>query len=103
MREHIVAFLRHLTAVRNVSPHTVRSYGSDLEQLSTFLGNPAPSSVTHQDLRRYLGHLVGGGAQRSSLARKLSAVRAFFKYLSGEGAVSHDPARLVATPRQERR
>ena len=103
MREHIVAFLRHLDAVRNVSPHTVRSYGSDLEQLSEFLGNPAPAAVTHQDLRRFLGHLIASGTKKSSLARKLSAVRSFYKHLNREGVVTHDPARLVATPKQERR
>ena len=103
MREHIVAFLRHLDVVRNVSPHTVRSYGSDLEQLSAFLGDPAPAVVTHQDLRRFLGHLIASGTKRSSLARKLSAVRSFYKHLNREGIVTTDPARLVATPKQERR
>lgn len=103
MREHIVAFLRHIDTVRNVSPHTVRSYAADLEQLSAFLGDPAPGAVTHQDLRRFLGHLIAGGAKKSSLARKLSALRSFYRHLNREGVVTHDPARLVATPKQEKR
>jgi integrase/recombinase XerC len=103
MRKHIADFLNHLRNERNVSPHTERSYRSDLEQLAKFLGDRDLAGVGHQDLRQFLGHLITRQVKRSSLARKLSAVRAFFKYLNREGIVPGNPARLIATPKQDKR
>jgi integrase/recombinase XerC len=103
MRKHIADFLHHLERVKRVSPHTVRSYGADLEQFALFFGERGVGTVTHQDLRQFLGHLVARRTARSSLARKLSAIRSWYRYLHREGVVAADPARLVATPRQEKR
>lgn len=103
MRKHIADFIRHLRDEKNVSLHTERNYHSDLIQFSDFLGNANPARVTHQDIRTFLGHLIDLKMKKSSLARKLSAVRAFFKYLHREGLVPGNPARLVATPKQDRR
>jgi integrase/recombinase XerC len=103
MRKHIAEFLLHLRNEKNVSPHTERSYRSDLQQLAEFLGDCDLAGVDHQDLRRFLGHLITGKVKRSSIARKLSAVRAFFKYLNREGIVPGNPARLIATPKQDKR
>jgi len=103
MRKHLANFLLHLRNEKNVSPHTERSYRSDLEQLAEFLGDRDLAGVDHQDLRRFLGHLITGKLKKSSLARKLSAVRAFFKYLHREGIVPGNPARLIATPKQDKR
>jgi integrase/recombinase XerC len=103
MSQQLAAFLRYLATVRNVSPHTLRSYQADLEQLLDFLGDRDLASVGHQDLRRFLGMLVQRNARKSSIARKLSAIRSFYKFLNREGIVQHDPARLLATPRQEKR
>jgi integrase/recombinase XerC len=103
MRKHIADFLLHLRNEKNVSPHTERSYRSDLEQLAEFLGDHDLAGVGHQDLRQFLGHLITRKVKRSSLARKLSAVRAFFKYLNREGIVPGNPARLIATPKQDKR
>jgi integrase/recombinase XerC len=103
MRKHIAGFLLHLRNEKNVSPHTERSYRSDLEQLAEFLGDRDPSGIDHQDLRQFLGHLIDRKVKRSSLARKLSSVRAFFKYLNREGIVPGNPARLIATPKQDKR
>lgn len=103
MHQHLAAFLRHLSEVRNLSPNTLRSYQSDLEQFAAFLGERDIAVVDHQDLRQFLGLLLGREQKKSSIARKLSAVRAFFKHLHREGVVPHNPARLVATPKQEKR
>ncbi len=103
MRKHIADFLLHLRNEKNVSPHTGRGYQSDLEQFADFFGDADPSGIGHQDLRRYLGHLIGLKIRRSSLARKLSAIRSFFKYLNCTGVLQNNPARLIATPRQDRR
>jgi len=103
MQKHIFDFLTHLRNERNVSPHTLRGYLSDLEQLSAFLGDKELSSVDHQTLRRFIARLMQGEVKKSSIARKLSAIRAFFRYLNCEGILTSNPARLVATPRREKR
>jgi integrase/recombinase XerC len=103
MQKHIFDFLTYLRNERNVSPHTLRSYHSDLEQLSTFLGDKELSAADHQTLRRFIAHLMQGEVKKSSIARKLSAIRTFFRYLNREGILTSNPARLVATPRREQR
>jgi integrase/recombinase XerC len=103
MRKHIFDFLNYLRNERNVSPHTLRGYLSDLEQLSTFLGDKELSAVDHQTLRRFIAHLMQGEVKKSSIARKLSAIRSFFRYLNRDGTLTSNPARLVATPRREKR
>jgi integrase/recombinase XerC len=103
MRKHIADFVRHLRDEKNVSLHTERNYHSDLIQFADFLENADPTTITHQDIRQFLGHLIGLKMRKSSLARKLSAIRAFFKYLNREGLVPGNPARLVATPKQDKR
>jgi integrase/recombinase XerC len=103
MRKHIADFVRHLREEKNVSLHTERNYRSDLIQFADFLENADPSDITHQDIRKFLGHLIDLKMRKSSLARKLSAIRAFFKYLNREGLVRGNPARLVATPKQDKR
>jgi integrase/recombinase XerC len=103
MRKYIFDFLRYLKTEKNVSPNTERSYLSDLEQLFDFLGETDLSAVDHQVLRQFLAHLMKLKVRKSSIARKLSAIRSFFKYLVREGILTTNPARLVATPRQEKR
>ncbi len=103
MRKHVFDFITYLKNEKNVSPHTARSYLSDLEQLFDFLGERALASVDHQTLRQFIAHLMDLKVKKSSIARKLSAIRTFFKYLNREGVLTNNPARLVATPRKEKR
>jgi integrase/recombinase XerC len=102
MRKYLFDFLRHLKQEKNVSPHTERSYLSDLEQFFDFLGITDLASVDHQLLRRFVAELMKHGMRRATIARKLSSLRAFFKYLTREGLVKENPARLVSTPRREK-
>lgn len=103
MQKRIFDFLTYLRNERNVSPHTLRGYLSDLEQLSAFLGDKELSAVDHQTLRRFMARLMQCEVKKSSIARKLSAIRAFFRYLNREGILTSNPAGLVATPRREHR
>lgn len=103
MRKYIFDFLARLKAERGISIHTERSYLSDLEQLFDFLGERDITKVDHLVLRAFVAHLVRLKTKKSSIARKLSAIRAFFKYLSRTGLIKNNPARLIATPKQERR
>jgi integrase/recombinase XerC len=102
MRKFIFDFLQYLKNEKNVSPHTERSYLSDLDQFFDFLGETDLAGVDHKALRQFVAHLLKLKLKKSSIARKLAALRAFFKYLNRQGILTHNPARLIATPRQEK-
>jgi integrase/recombinase XerC len=105
---HVGAFLRHLEGERNASPLTVKAYGQDLRQLVAFarreLGRePQPADADPLLLRGFLAELHRQGLQRASAARKLAALRTFFRYLCREGILDQNPARPLLSPRLERR
>jgi len=108
MRQSIEKFLEYLRSVKNASPHTITNYGKDLEQFRVFLmppgtEEPSPEKVTHQLIREFVGHLHEQGLEKSSIARKLAALRSYFKYLVREGMLKENPARLVPTPKLPKR
>ena len=104
MKEGIEQFCQYLETERNVSVHTVSAYRSDLAQFTAFLAGQkaqgAPQEVDHLTIRRYLAQLHKGHA-KSSIGRKLSAIRALFRYLLREGRIEKNPAELVGTPKKE--
>src|ERR1700730_14041977 len=108
MKPAIEKFLVYLRSVRNASAHTLRNYASDLEQFHTYLSPPdSPpvklADIDHRVIREYLGYLHDQQLQRSSMARKLAALRSFLKFCAREGLVRENAARLVATPKLPRR
>jgi integrase/recombinase XerC len=108
VREAVAAFLRHLEAERNASPHTLRAYAEDLAQLTDYLRrelgrDPRPEDVDHLLIRGFLAELHRRGLKKTSSARKLAAVRSFFRHLCREGRLETSPARLLLTPRREKR
>ena len=108
MKAAIEKFLPYLRSVRNVSPHTLRNYAIDLEQFHTYLNPPdSPAAqvtqIDHRVIREYLGHLHDQQLQKSSMARKLAALRSFLKFCAREGMVRENAARLVATPKLPKR
>jgi integrase/recombinase XerC len=108
MKTAIAKYLEYLRAVKNSSPHTIANYGKDLGQFVTYLSPPgleppALSSITHVTIREFVGHLHDHGLQKSSIARKLAALRSFFKYCVREGRLQENPARLVPTPKLPKR
>jgi integrase/recombinase XerC len=108
MKQAMGKFLEYLRSVRNASPHTITNYGHDLEQFLNYLTPPGAlavetQKVTHQMIREFMGHLHEQGLQKSSIARKLAALRSFFKYCLREGIMKENPARLVPTPKLPKR
>jgi integrase/recombinase XerC len=99
----IGAFERHLGAERNCSPHTRRAYVSDLGRLAAWLEpGTRPGAVTADDLRGFLAD----GHRRlhpATIGRRLAAVRAFYRWLLREGAVTRDPSAGLAAPKQPTR
>lgn len=108
MEEAIAKYLEYLRTVKNSSPHTVSNYGKDLNQFLLFLTPPRASppalrAVNHGMIREFVGHLHDHGLEKSSIARKLAALRSFFKYCVREGYLKESPARLVPTPKLPKR
>ena len=108
MKSAVGQFLIYLRSVRNASPHTLRSYENDLNQFIIFLSppgveTPAISEITHLMIREFVAHLHDLGLEKSSIARKLAAIRSLFKFSVREGMVLRNPARLVATPKLPKR
>src|SRR5579883_3429768 len=104
MKSAIEKFLAYLRSVRNASPNTLRNYAMDLQQFHTYLTPPDAEppqlkDIDHRIIREYLGYLHDKKLQKTSMARKLAAVRSFLKFCGREGLVRDNPARLVATPR----
>ncbi len=103
--EQIDRFLRHLSATRGASEHTLKAYGGDLAELSEFLeaqNIEEPQEVNPRVLRRYLVELEDRQLAASSVQRKLSSVRSFFRFLQREGVIDQHPAtglRRRRTPR----
>ena len=98
----IQQFIHYLSAEKNASPHTCRNYLRDLEQFESFLRRGmAIEKVDRMVLRKYLSFLHRKN-RKSSIARKLSTLRSFFKYLVREQILSANPAKPVSTPKVEK-
>jgi len=108
MDELIERYVNYLLYERNASPHTVRNYRSDLHQFRDYLAQGRASSgvdvrsVDALRIRGFLGALFEKQEKKSSIARKLSAVRAFFKFLRREGVLAENPSAVVSTPKQDK-
>jgi integrase/recombinase XerC len=108
MKEAIAKYLEYLQSVRNSSPHTVLNYRKDLDQFLAYMTPPASrppalTGITHSMIREFVAHLHDHGLAKSSIARKLAALRSFFKYCVREGHLKENPARLVPTPKLPKR
>lgn len=114
LAEQVAAFLGYLAAQRNASPHTVAAYRNDLSQFTAFVrdqrGEAADAAaVDHLLLRLYLASLSAGRPQqkapysKSSIGRKLAAIRALFAWLVRTDRLSLNPAELLTTPKREQR
>src|SRR6266436_1616743 len=108
MKEAIAKYLQYLQSVKNSSPHTILNYRKDLEQFLAYLSPPgarppALTGVAHPMIREFVAHLHDHGLAKSSIARKLAALRSFFKYWVREGRLKENPARLVPTPKLPKR
>src|SRR5215469_14074261 len=108
MKAAIQKYLEYLRSVRHASAHTLINYGNDLDQFVTFLTPPGTETpelkqVPHHLIREFVAHLHASGMEKSSIARKLAALRSFFKYCVREGKLNENPARLVPMPKLPKR
>ncbi len=100
----VESFLEMMSAERGAATNTLQSYERDLEDARSFLNGRGVrlTEATADDLRAYLGHLARQGFAASSQARRLSALRQFFKFLYGEGLRSDDPTGILDAPKKGR-
>jgi integrase/recombinase XerC len=108
MKQAIESYLEYLVSVKNSSPHTISNYGKDLRQFVAYLtppgmALPSLSAINHGIIREFVAHLHEQGLKKTSIARKLAALRSFFKYCVREGKLKESPARLVPTPKLPKR
>ncbi|MBI2860938.1 MAG: tyrosine recombinase XerC [Chloroflexi bacterium] len=115
MQEVLEKYIDYLRAERNFSPYTVRNYTSDLLgnrfrgvekgffQFLVARGITTLREVDRRVLRDFSGWLMGQGVARSSIARKLSAVRSLFRYLEREGLLSANSIKKTRSPKLERK
>ncbi len=104
----IIGFLDYLARERNMSKHTVRNYGVDLAQFLSHMAendqaSEFPDKVTHIMIRSFMADLGEKGVSRQTVARKIAALRSFYKYLQRRGRVNVNPARVVHTPKLEKK
>jgi integrase/recombinase XerC len=109
MQQALAGFLRHLAVERNASAHTVKSYREDLEQALAFFQEqmggtmPSPRQVSVRNVRAFLAWLSEQQYARTTIARRLAALRSLFRYLCREGVVASNPAQGLKGPRREKK
>lgn len=99
-------YINYLEAERNASPYTVRNYTTDLLGFFQFLRDKGIDSLKEVDrhvLRDYLSHLMEKGFVKASIARKLSAIRSFYRYLQREEIISTSPVATTSSPKLDKR
>src|SRR5919199_325903 len=102
MQQAIEGYLSDLEQRRGASPHTVANYRLDLQHLAEWLearGVASWEQVKRQDMRGWVAWMHAEGYAATSIARKLSAARALYRYLAREGIHTETPLVLVPTPR----
>ena len=103
----IDAFVEFLSKERNDSPHTVKAYARDVSEFAafcqTFYGGPWTwGGVDRLAVRGFLGHLQQRGLAKRSIARALSAVRTFYRFLNATQGIEVNPARAARTPKLDK-
>lgn len=106
MTDPLAAFLRYLEVEKNASPHTLRSYRTDLRQFCDHLTRDKISdlrAVQTREIRGWLASLHARGLDPTSISRKLAAVRSWMRFLARRGRLDRNPAMNVRGPRLGRK
>lgn len=110
MKALIDKYLKYLAVEKNASKHTITSYRNDLESFLIFTADVEEtdpekvdlSSITRLSIRLWLGDLSENGMAKSTIARKVAALRSFFKYCFKRGHIEKNPAHLLVVPKKDK-
>src|SRR5215208_4902897 len=108
MADDVAGFLTHLEKQRDVSPNTLKAYGRDLADFTAYLQAHFArrpwswESIDRLTRRGFLAHMQRRGLGKRSIARTLSAIRTFYRYLANVNDIDANPAKMVGTPKSER-
>ncbi len=94
-------FYRYLSTEKDVSPNTRRAYEGDIRDFLAFLDRNQCDNVDQKVIRAYIAEIYGG-LKKSSLSRKVSSIKVFFKFLKKKGHIKENPAALIKNPRIEK-
>lgn len=103
MKDVIHEFSEYLRIEKRNSPNTVSGYCRDLNRFSAYIADSKPGSVTTKDIRGYLVYLREQGLSANSVARSLSSIKSFFKYLCRDKQLQNNPAEILETPKCNRK
>lgn len=102
LSRYVDSFLDAESAEKGAALTTVLSYKSDLQQFFSFSGAIAPQDLTEERIEKFLQHLQTSGYAPKSMARKLSTLKDFCRFLYSEKVISTNPAAYILTPKQEK-
>ena len=105
---YIDVFLNFIKTERRLSPHTIKSYSSDLKQFSKFLSkvcniNSDINQVTFQTIRSWVVYLLENNINPRSVNRKISVLKSYYKFLLQEGILSYNPMIKIISPKTSKR
>ncbi|MFH1025922.1 MAG: tyrosine recombinase XerC [Nitrospirota bacterium] len=98
MKDYIDKFIRYLDLEKGASSHTLRAYRKDLREFSESV-KCEPSNLDIIDLRGFIAGQIQKGLNKTTVSRRLSSIRSFFKFLYREGYMKTNPAKLVSNPK----
>ncbi|MDP2941242.1 MAG: tyrosine recombinase XerC [Candidatus Omnitrophota bacterium] len=102
MEKYIEKFIRYLEIEKNYSPHTILNYKLDLRGFNKFLAGAELSKVDYLALRKYLAVLKEKGLGNRTIARRLSSLRSFFKFLVRDGYLKNNPILALSSPKLDK-
>lgn len=102
MSRYVDKFISYLEIEKNYSVHTLLNYRIDLRDFERFIENKPIEKVDYHELRKFLVTLRGKKSASRTIARKLSTLRSFYKFLHREGYIRNDPAILLMSPKIEK-
>lgn len=106
MINQIVSFLKYLKIEKNYSNHTIINYGKDLKLFVNFLNEQKIDnilSIDHKTVRKFLEYLYQEDYSKKTIARHISSLRSFFKYMARENLITRDPTTLISNPKMDKK
>lgn len=104
LQETYQQFFSHLKGVQNASSHTLRNYAIDLNDFLVFLDNKTPlASIDRKAIRNFLAHLSSQNKSKRTIARKLSSLRSYFKFLCARKLIAENPLTDLENPKLDKK